>query len=99
MRPLLPAKVVDRGDKQGFTVDQQAWLAGPLGELLRATFASERMAARPYFDAGALPAALLQGGADAVWRSFMVERWLRLFVDPPVLRAPAADLSADLASF
>ena len=94
MRQLLPAKVVDRGDKQGFTVDQKRWLAGRLGDEVRACFASEQMAARPYFAAERLREAPASGGIDAVWRSFMVERWLRLFVDPAELPEPDADPAA-----
>jgi asparagine synthase (glutamine-hydrolysing) len=85
MLPLLPPEVVRRRDKQGFTVDHQSWLAGSLGGALRETYRSDRMASRPYFDGSALTQALECGSADEVWRSYVVERWLRLFVDPSTL--------------
>lgn len=97
MRPLLPGEIVDRSDKQGFTVDHRAWLRGPLGRVLDETFASERMAARPFFHAERLSDALEDGSADAVWRSFMVERWLRLFVDPAVVEPVGERRLADVA--
>jgi hypothetical protein len=82
MRPMLPRIVVERSQKQGFTVDQASWLDGRLGEAVRETFLSESMASRPCFEAAALPAAAVSGATDAVWRSFVVERWFRLFIDP-----------------
>jgi asparagine synthase (glutamine-hydrolysing) len=88
MRPMLPRIVVERSQKQGFTVDQASWLDGRLGEAVRETFLSESMASRPCFEAAALPAAALSGATDAVWRSFVVERWFRLFIDPARPVAP-----------
>ena len=94
MRDSLPPAIVDRSDKQGFTTDEAEWLRrGALSSEVESVVRSESFAARPY----ALPAELLatllshrNGGQHApeLWRAFIVERWLRVFVDPPVLRPP-----------
>ena len=39
-----------------------------------------------------------KGKAEEMWRAFMVERWLRLFVDPRSLSAPPAPESAPSSS-
>ena len=92
MRSLLPSEVVDRKRKQGFSTDESHWMRGHLGELMDEAFSSERLASRPYFDQAALRAQLAahRGGenhAAELWRAFIVERWLQLFVDPPQLQA------------
>jgi asparagine synthase (glutamine-hydrolysing) len=96
LAPLLPATVLERSAKQGFTVDGSSWLAGSLGREIADAFASDSMASRPWFRAEALSDALSAGSLDAVWRSFAVERWLRLFVDPQRVEAPrgASQLAA-----
>jgi asparagine synthase (glutamine-hydrolysing) len=92
MRDLLPPMVVDRPDKQGFTTDEADWMRqGGLGSEMESVFRSKRLAARPYFDPNALLAMLTahRGGQDfgfSLWRAFMVERWLRLFIDPTVVQ-------------
>ena len=88
MRSLLPAKVVDRGRKQGFTTDEAQWMRGQLGTLMDDSFSSPRAESRPYFDSDSIRARLAahrrgENHSAEVWRVFMVERWLRLFIDPP----------------
>ncbi len=93
MGSLLPAEVLDRKRKQGFATDESAWMRGRLGELMDEAFSSSRIATRPYFDQAELRAQLDAHRAGAnhapeLWRAFVVERWLNLFIDPPELRAP-----------
>jgi asparagine synthase (glutamine-hydrolysing) len=88
MRDLLPSAIVDRHDKQGFTTDEAEWLRrGALGSEVEAVFRSRAFAERPYFQTDALLtmlAAHRSGRAHTadLWRAFIVERWLRMFVDP-----------------
>ena len=93
MRDLLPSEIVDRATKQGFSSDGEIWMRGGLGDDLEEVFRSESFAQRPYFD----PAQLLdlldahRAGTDhseELWRAYSVERWLRLFVDPPTIAPP-----------
>ena len=91
VRSLLPGEVVDRKRKQGFATDESHWMRGRLGILMDEAFSSERLASRPYFDQTALQAQLdaHRGGenhAPELWRAFIVERWLQLFVDPTRLQ-------------
>ncbi|RDI74843.1 asparagine synthase (glutamine-hydrolyzing) [Gaiella occulta] len=93
VRSLLPGEVVDRKRKQGFATDESHWMRGRLGELMDDAFSSEQLASRPYFDQAALRAQLEahRGGenhAAELWRAFIIERWLQLFVDPARLQAP-----------
>ena len=92
MRGLVPAEIVDRPDKQGFSVDQASWLAGALGSAMVETLSGPAAASRPFFDAPRLAQAVARpaaGDATALWRAFAVERWLRVFFDGP-LEAPEA---------
>ena len=94
VRDLLPGEIVDRAEKQGFTTDEADWFRHRLLDELGRTFASESLAARGYFDRERLLAALSRHGggqnvATELWRAYVVERWLRLFVDPAVLTPPA----------
>ena len=93
VRDLLPAEVVDRPRKQGFSTDEAEWMRGALGETLEEAFGSESLASRPYFVPGELRAALAahragQNRSPELWRAFIVERWLRLLVDPSRIEAP-----------
>ena len=96
MRDILPSAIVDRPDKQGFATDETYWLRrGTLGRELESVFRSETFAGRPYFRARevlAMLAAHRAGGEFAfdLWRAFVVERWLRLFMDPAILRPVTA---------
>ena len=98
MRGILPSAIVDRPDKQGFSTDEADWVRqGELGLEIEAVFRSKTFAARPYFRPDTLLAMLAahRGGqecASELWRAFIVERWFRLFVDPPVFRPPVARL-------
>jgi asparagine synthase (glutamine-hydrolysing) len=99
VRDIVPPEIVDRAAKQGFTTDEPIWFRERLVDELASTFASESMAGRRWFDVKALQAALEEhraGGqrASQLWRAYVVERWLRLFVDPAVLVAPTAPASA-----
>jgi asparagine synthase (glutamine-hydrolysing) len=95
MRGVLPPLVVDRPGKQGFKTDEGKWLRrGRLGSEVESAFRSKTLAARPYFRPDALLAMLASHRAGQelefdLWRAFAVERWLRLFIDPAVYRAPA----------
>jgi asparagine synthase (glutamine-hydrolysing) len=94
MRDLLPPEIVDRVTKQGFSSDEALWFRGELGDELEETFRSSSFARRGYFDVDQVLALLGEhrAGADhawELWRAFSVERWLRVFVDPETLRAPA----------
>jgi asparagine synthase (glutamine-hydrolysing) len=94
VRDVVPAEIVDRAEKQGFTTDEQDWFRERLASELDDTFASESMARRGYFHIPRLRAALEshRRGTDRsaeLWRAYSVERWLRLFVDPVQLEAPA----------
>jgi asparagine synthase (glutamine-hydrolysing) len=100
VRDVVPSEVVDRARKQGFTTDEAIWLReGVLDQDFEQTFSSESFAGRGYFDPPKLLAALREhrdGGnrAAELWRAYVVERWLRLFVDPERLSAPAPPASA-----
>ena len=100
VRDVVPYEVVDRAEKQGFTTDEAIWLRdGELADDFEQTFASATFAGRGYFDPAKVLAALDEhraGGnrAAELWRAYVTERWLRLFVDPATLRAPAEPLSA-----
>ncbi len=87
-RPFLPAEVVDRRRKQGFTSDEAHWIRGGLGDLMEAAFSSEEFGGRGYFDPDKVQEQLAshRGGADhteQLWRAYVTERWFRLFIDPP----------------
>ena len=94
MRGLVPDAIVDRRDKQGFSVDQNEWIRGSLGDVVDATFADERTAGRGYFDVRKLRELLSEvrrgrAGIDELWRAFITERWLRTFIDPELVDVPA----------
>jgi asparagine synthase (glutamine-hydrolysing) len=94
MRGLVPDAIVDRRDKQGFSVDQNEWLGGQLGAVIDTTFAEPETEARGYVrvpELRALLAEVREGGRgiDEVWRAFITERWLRLFIDPELVEVPA----------
>jgi asparagine synthase (glutamine-hydrolysing) len=97
MRGLVPDAIVDRRDKQGFSVDQREWVDGQLGSVIDATFAEPETAARGYVRVAELRALLTdvragRRGIDEVWRAFITERWLRLFIDPESVDVPAVAL-------
>jgi hypothetical protein len=92
MLGLVPAEIVDRPDKQGFSVDQATWLAGALGSAVVETLTGRAAASRPFFDGARLAQAAVRpaaGDATALWRAFVVERWLQVFFDGD-LEVPAA---------
>jgi asparagine synthase (glutamine-hydrolysing) len=105
MRGTVPDEIVDRGPKQGFSTDEGDWLRDRLGALVEETFRSESFRSRPYFLAGEVLAALDshrlgQNRRREVWRAFIVERWLRMFIDPTRLEsrvAPASKASVRFA--
>jgi asparagine synthase (glutamine-hydrolysing) len=93
MRGLVPDAIVDRRDKQGFSVDQQEWLGGRLGEVIDATLAEPETAARGYVRVAELRALLAEvraggRGIDEIWRAFITERWHRVFIDPASIEVP-----------
>ena len=93
MRGIVPDEILDRRDKQGFTVDQDSWVRRAFGESFERTFRSEPAAGRPYWDAGAVRELLAEcraGRARAtdLWRIYSVERWLELVVDPVSVTPP-----------
>ena len=93
MRGIVPDEILDRPDKQGFTVDEEPWVRGVFGGAVERTFRSEPAAGRPYWDAAAvleLLADCRDGRARAtdLWRVYSVERWLELVVDPVSVTAP-----------
>jgi asparagine synthase (glutamine-hydrolysing) len=94
MRDSLPPAIVDRPDKQGFTTDEADWLGrGPLRSEIESVFKSGVFAARPYAVPEVLLAMLNRHGngeqhTAELWRPFIVERWLRLFIDPVSFRSP-----------
>jgi asparagine synthase (glutamine-hydrolysing) len=91
MRAVLPSAIVDRSDKQGFTTDEAKWMRrGELSAEIELVFRSETFASRPYFQPDALLTMLAAHRAGQefgfeLWRAFIAERWLRLFVDPVVM--------------
>jgi asparagine synthase (glutamine-hydrolysing) len=95
VRDVVPYEVVERAEKQGFTTDEAIWLRdGALADDFEQTFSSATFAGRGYFDPAKVLGALEEhrrGGnrAAELWRAYVTERWLRLFVDPATLRAPA----------
>ena len=101
MRGLVPDAIVDRRDKQGFSVDQNEWITGRLGVVIDETFADPETAARGYVRVPELRALLADvragaRGIDELWRAFITERWFRLFIDPSALELPdAARLPGD----
>jgi asparagine synthase (glutamine-hydrolysing) len=106
MRGIVPPETLDQARKQGFGVDLRDWLAeGELGDTIKETFRSPQMASRPYFDSSQLLATLEAHRAGTsnrplaeAWRAFIVERWLRLFIDPPHLEPPAPHPSTPASS-
>ncbi len=95
MRGLVPDAIVDRRDKQGFSVDQNEWVSGRLGDVIDATLADRETAARGYVRVPELRSLLAEvraggRGIDELWRAFITERWLRMFIDPEVVEVPAA---------
>jgi asparagine synthase (glutamine-hydrolysing) len=100
VRDVVPAEVVDRARKQGFTTDEATWLReGALADDFERVFSSPSFASRGYFDPAKVLEALEEhraGGnrAAELWRAYVTERWLRLFVDPAALRPPAAPSTA-----
>jgi hypothetical protein len=106
MRGIIPPERLDQAQKQGFGVDLREWFAeGGLGDTMAETLRSPRMASRPYFDSGQLLATLEEQRAgrpsrplSEVWRAFIVERWLRLFIDPARLEPPPPHPSTPTSS-
>jgi asparagine synthase (glutamine-hydrolysing) len=100
MRDVLPQMIVDRSDKQGFTTDEAEWIRrGKLSSEIESVFRSKSFAARPYFQPNALSTMLEAHRAGqefgfTLWRAFMVERWLRLFIDPAQFQPVATRLPA-----
>ena len=99
VRDVVPAEVVDRARKQGFTTDEAHWLREGLNRDFEETFSSESFALRGYFDPPRLLAVLAEHQAGGnrsaeLWRAYVTERWLRLFIDPATLQAPAPPASA-----
>jgi asparagine synthase (glutamine-hydrolysing) len=100
MRDILPPTIIDRADKQGFASDEAEWVRrGDLGSEMEAVFRSETLASRPYFNPDALLEMLAahRVGRDStfdLWRAYVVERWLRLLIDPVALRPPVMQLPA-----
>jgi asparagine synthase (glutamine-hydrolysing) len=95
LRGLLPDEVLGRTRKQGFTTDEAAWIRGGLGTAIEETFRSRQLAARPYFRPGGLLSLLErhrsgEQHAAAIWRAYIVERWLELFIDPVAVEPPPA---------
>jgi asparagine synthase (glutamine-hydrolysing) len=93
LRELLPAEVLERARKQGFTTDESAWIRGDLGDAIETAFRSPELAARPYFRPPELLSLLErhrngEEHAAEIWRAYIVERWLELFVDPAALEPP-----------
>jgi asparagine synthase (glutamine-hydrolysing) len=93
MRGFVPDAIVDRRDKQGFSVDQNEWVSGRLGDVIDATLTDRVTAARGYVrepEIRALLADVRAGGRgiDELWRAFIFERWLRLFIDPETVEVP-----------
>jgi asparagine synthase (glutamine-hydrolysing) len=93
MRGLVPDAVVDRRDKQGFSVDQNEWVREGLGDVIDATLTDRVTAGRGYVrepEIRALLAEVRAGGRgiDELWRAFITERWLRIFIDPETVEVP-----------
>ncbi len=93
MRGLVPDAIVDRRDKQGFSVDQNEWVRGGLGDVIYATLTDRVTADRGYVrepEIRALLAEVRAGGRgiDELWRAFITERWLRIFIDPETVEVP-----------
>jgi len=94
LHDVLPPEILHRRRKQGFTTDESAWMrTGELSDAMEETFGSERFASRPFFDAAQLRALHerhRRGEEHHVdlWRAFVTERWLELFVDAPRVATP-----------
>jgi asparagine synthase (glutamine-hydrolysing) len=106
MRGIIPPERLDQAQKQGFGVDLREWFAeGGLGDTFAETFRSPRAASRPYFDSAQLLTIVEEQRTgrpsrplSEVWRAFIVERWLRLFIDPPQLEPPPPHPSTPTSS-
>jgi asparagine synthase (glutamine-hydrolysing) len=95
MRGLVPDAIVDRRDKQGFSVDQNEWVGGRLGDVIDATLGEPETADRGYVRIPELRTLLAEvraggRGIDELWRAFITERWMRIFIDPELVEVPAA---------
>lgn len=85
---ILPASIVRRRNKIGFTSPQNDWFREQR-EFLYQVFLSESFASRPYFNRTEVLSAFElwlsdKGSLDsmAFWRILNVELWLREFIDP-----------------
>jgi asparagine synthase (glutamine-hydrolysing) len=94
MRGIVPDAVLDRPYKQGFSVDQADWLTGAVGDVIEETFSRRDVLSGAYVDADSVLGLLdaqrsgRSSRPEELWRAFMVERWLSLFVAPERLQAP-----------
>jgi asparagine synthase (glutamine-hydrolysing) len=93
MRGIVPAEILQRSDKQGFTVDEAQWFRGSLGDELAAAVRSAGSGLESLVDSGRVLAGLAAhlAGADIapeLWRLLTLERWYRLFIDSRELVAP-----------
>jgi asparagine synthase (glutamine-hydrolysing) len=74
-------------EKKGFTAPIETWLKGPLRERLHDTLTPERVAARGVLQPDFvewMKREFYQNGRDLaieLWQAFLMENWLRLFVD------------------
>lgn len=106
-RSFVPAAVLERRDKVGFTVPEGSWLAGPIREWVLATLMDPRTLGRPWIDRKAVTAmagglrATGQTSGNTAWRVIATEVWAREFLDhgqrsEPYRVAEVKDRSADL---
>lgn len=89
---LLPASIVERRNKIGFTTPEEEWFMR-MKNRIYSIFLSDSFAKRPYFNQPAVLSAFqafIEGKNDDTllfWRLLNVELWLRIFFDPPFKEA------------
>jgi asparagine synthase (glutamine-hydrolysing) len=99
---FLPEPILTR-KKMGFNVPISAWFGGPQHEMLRQLLLSERARSRGLFDMAFVERLVDDHLMERVnygmqlFHLASLELWFRVFVDPPQLTAPAADMATLLA--
>ena len=87
---MVPAEILSRNDKIGFAVPDDPAEPGRLNRLMQDVFQSESFRRRPYWDWKKVEAEFKSisrntSGSrplDEIWRLFILELWLRRWIDP-----------------
>jgi asparagine synthase (glutamine-hydrolysing) len=84
---LLPAPILARRDKIGFTLPLERWFTGPLNHFAREVIQSKAARERGIFAEGAAQKVLENGAgtnwASEIWLMLSIEMWYRTYIDSP----------------